>query len=314
MTLNQLRIFAVVARRLSITQTSRELHISQPGVTRQVKLLEEWYGAKLYQKNGRGIELTEEGRDFLRNSNSILSQVEKLGDQNNANRTERKVESLTVGGSHGPSALFLPSLLAVFKESHPHVSLSLRTSSSETIERMILNSEVEIALVTNPLRSPCITEEPYRQERILAFVSVDHPLARRLSRTPKMTLEEFARAPLIVRQTKKGMGSVEKILDEIVKQGFDPNIAMRCESPEVVKAAVKKKMGLGILCQDIVGPDIKRGDFKIIRVPELKMESTIFIIYHNERSLSSNARDLLTLLRKWPLKSQKKVSSLLLAL
>ena len=120
-----------------------------------------------------------------------------------------------------------------------------------------------------------------------------------------MTLEEFARGPLILRQAKKGRGSVEKIVNEIEKQGFKPNIVMRCESPEAVKTAVSKKMGLGMLCQDIVAPDIKRGDFKIIRVPELDMESHTFIIYHNERSLSANAQDFLTLLRGWPLKSQR---------
>ena len=182
MELYQLRIFRAVARHLNVTKASRELHISQPGVSRHLKLLQQEYGEKLYLRDGRGIELTQEGRYFLRNSKAILSQAEKLEEKLNANQRERKVGSLTVGGSHDPSASFLPSLLAVFKESHPQTDLTLRTSSSGVIERLVVNSEVEIGLVTNPSGSPRITVEPYRQERILAFASVGHPLARR----PKM--------------------------------------------------------------------------------------------------------------------------------
>ena len=302
MILNQVRIFAAVAKHLNLSQTSRELRMSQPGVTQHLKLLEKEYGAKLYHRNGRGIELTEEGHQFLRDSEPFLLQADRLEGRLKDRPLEKEVGSLTVGGSHGPSASFLPSLVAVFKESHPRTHLIFRTNSSETIEQLVLNLEVEIALVANPFKSPRITVEPYRQERILAFASVEHPLARGRR---KMTLEEFARAPLVLRQAKKGMGSVEKIVNRIEGRGFRPNITLRCESPEAVKAAVKKKMGLGILCQDIVAPDIKRGDFKIIKVPELDMESHTFIIYHNERSLSSNAQDFLALLRRWPLKSRK---------
>jgi len=297
MILHQFRIFSVVARHLNITEASKELRLSQPGVTQQLRLLEKGYGSKLYHKNGRGIELTEEGHICLRDSGPLLLQFEKLEGRLKKLSLKRKVGTLTVGGSHGPSASFLPSLLAVFKQSHPQVQLCLRTSSSEYMELLVLNSEVEIALVANPHRSPRIAVEPYRQGRILAFVSVGHPVAKK----SKLTLKEFARAPLILRQAKKGKGSVEKLVDRIEERGLKPNIVMRCESPEAVKAAVKNKMGVGILCQDIVTPDITRGDFVNIRVQELKMESQTFIIYHSERSLSAHAQEFLTLLRKWRL-------------
>ena len=242
--------------------------------------------------------LTEVGHGFLREAEPILLRFEGLERRFKNHLLNRQSGTLTVGGSHGPSASFLPSLLAVFQESHPQVQFRLRTSSSSTIERLVLKAEVEIALVTNPPTSMRIAMEPYRKEKILAFASVGHPLAKKLNRTPKMTLKEFARAPLIIRQTKRGKGSVEKILQKIEERGLKPNIVMYCDSPEAAKAAVKRKMGLGILCQDIVAPEIKRGDFKAIRVSGLKMETDIFIIYCNGRPLSANAQAFLALLRK----------------
>jgi len=79
MTLHQLKVWTVVAKRLSMTKAAAELHIKQPSVTQQVKLLEKEYGLILYKiKGGRGIKLTRAGRLFLKYAKKILSQVDNL--------------------------------------------------------------------------------------------------------------------------------------------------------------------------------------------------------------------------------------------
>ncbi len=78
MTLHQLKIWTIIARRLSITKAAEELHIRQPSVTQQIKLLEKEYGVKLYNVNGRGVELTPAGRLSLKYAKKILSHVDNL--------------------------------------------------------------------------------------------------------------------------------------------------------------------------------------------------------------------------------------------
>ncbi len=78
MTLHQLKIWTVVAKRLSITKAADELHIRQPSVTQQIKLLEKDYGVKLYEVNSRGVDLTPAGRVVLKYAKRILSQVDSL--------------------------------------------------------------------------------------------------------------------------------------------------------------------------------------------------------------------------------------------
>ncbi len=78
MTLHQLKIWTIVARRQSMTKAADELRIRQPSVTQQVKLLEKEYRLKLYEVNGRGIELTQAGKLFLKNAKRILLQVQNL--------------------------------------------------------------------------------------------------------------------------------------------------------------------------------------------------------------------------------------------
>ena len=78
MTLHQLKVWIAVAKRQSMTKAAAELHIKQPSVTQQVKLLEKEYRVKLYNVNGRGVELTPAGRLFLKYAKRTLSQVDNL--------------------------------------------------------------------------------------------------------------------------------------------------------------------------------------------------------------------------------------------
>jgi len=85
---------------------------------------------------------------------------------------------------------------------------------------------------------------------------------------------------------------------------------MHCETAEAVKAAVKRRMGFGILYRDLVQADIQRGDLRIIRVPGLEMHTDSFIIYPKQKPLSSDAKDFLALLREGPKGTKKSKGSL----
>jgi len=290
LTLHQLRIFSAIARFLNVTKASAELQISQPSVSQQLKLLQEEYGAKLYGKNGRGIKLTEEGQLFLKEIDPILRQVDLL---KNKFSTHLRQGSLAIGGSHSPSASFLPLLASIFKEAHPETKLTFRTHNSDVLERMVLESEVEIAVITNSTASPYLAYEPCRAEALVFFATADHPLAKRKN----LSVAELAKIPLVV--FKKGrLRAFEKILAQIEKQGLTWNVAMYCESSEALKAAVRAKMGLGIIYRDLVQLELDRKEFKVIPVQGLDTHSESYIIYHKERPLSANAGEFLALLRR----------------
>jgi DNA-binding transcriptional LysR family regulator len=290
LTLHQLKIFSSIAKCLNVTKASAELHISQPSVSQQAKLLQEEYGAKLYAKNGRGIQLTDEGRLFLKEIEPILRQVDLL---KNKFGVRIKEGTLTIGGSHSPSASFLPLLASVFKDAHANTQVTFRTHNSDVLERMVLDSDVEIAVITNSTASPHLVYEPCRQEELLFFASVEHPLAKRKN----LSVAELANAPLIV--FKKGrLRAFEKVLKQIESHGLHWNVAMYCESADALKAAVKARMGLGLIYRDLVQPELNRKEFKIVQVQGLTMRSESYIIYHKDKPLSVNAKVFLALLRQ----------------
>jgi LysR family transcriptional regulator, hydrogen peroxide-inducible genes activator len=301
MNVNQIRIFEAVSRYLNMTRAAESLDISEPSVFQQVKSLEEYCGVRLYRRVGRQIELTREGRLVQADLREILLRVERLGQRFKRSTAYAEGGSLIVGGSHGPSVSLLPSLLVKFKESHPNAQVVLRTKSTRNVERLILQAQVQIGLVTNPSSSPTLHTIPYRQEKIVIVVSVSHPLARK----NELTLAELAQGPLIVKESRAAKSC--ELLKQLEDQGWQPNILMECESAEAIKTAAVKGQGLGILYQDHV--QVRRGQLKIVKVPGLRrIESQTFIIYLKEKPLSQNARDFLALLQRPPQKMERVVT------
>ena len=293
MVFKQFMIFAAVARHRNLTRASQELRISQPGVSQQLKLLEGNYGVKFFKRSGRGVELTEEGRFFLTKITPILNQVDDLNRSFDAKLLAPTAE-LIVGGTYSMTALVLPSLLGIFGKSHPQAGLTLRTGNRRLVERLLLTSEIELALVTGHPQSAQIIAEPYRREKFVAVAANSHPLARKR----KITLRDLADTPLVVRGGKNLTSTSESLLREVEKQGLRLNIVMRCESPEAVKTAVRNGIGLGILHADTVQSEIKKGDLKVLKLSDLMLEGESWLIYRRDRPLSALAQAFLTLLRK----------------
>ena len=286
MTLHQLKIFECVVRHQNITKASAALHISQPSVSQQLKLLEEEFRTRFFVRLKQGVELTSEGEEFFNGIRPLLEEAENL---------EKRFKSsppydsapLIVGGSHNVSVNVLPKLLAAFKESHPSVQFILETDHSPAIEKRLLACEFEIALITNPSHRAEILYEPYEEMDLVAFCLPTNPLARK-----KLTLKDLAECPLVLR----GGGRLEKVLMNL---GYRMNVALRCEASTTVKAAVRIGMGVGILYRNAVASQVARGNLRLLNVPELKeMGIQSFIIFDKRKSLTPMAQEFLQILRE----------------
>jgi DNA-binding transcriptional LysR family regulator len=289
MTLHQLTIFEAVAEHLNITKVSRKLQISQPSVSKQLRLLEQEYGLKFYVKSGRGITLTQEGQLFQVAVKPILEQMEGLKRTFKNRVAEGRANSLIVGSSPSPAAFFLSAVLKSFVELHPTVHPTLRTGYPHAIKEMILNAEVEIALTITLPDHPQIIAEPIHSEEIVAVASARHPLAKK----GKLNEAELAQAPFVIM--KGG-----RIAEEIEKMGLKLNVVMWCDSVEPIKEYVQAGLGVGLFYRGSAEAGLRQGYFKVIEIPRLKdIMVTYFVIYRKDVSLSPNGRDLLMLLRQW---------------
>ncbi len=299
MTLHQLEIMLSVVKHLSFSKAANEHHISQPAVSLHIRLLEEECGVKLHKKNSKGIELTEAGLKFIDSAKEILSLVGNLKNNLRGPSSTEKALPLRIGGSESPSITFLPSVIAAFKKTRPDIQLFLQSEETGVLEQMVLNFEIEIALVTNPSYYGSLVYEPYRKESVLAFVSPRHPLAEK----KEVSLANLVKESLVIRRGKTSPSMTEKFIKEVRLRGYELTATVLCDSAEAVKTIVKSGVGIGILYSNIVESDIRQGDLKVIKVPGLSRKINTFIIYHKEVTLSPIAKGFLSFMRKLPEKT-----------
>ncbi len=289
MTFHQLKIFETVAEHLNITTASRKIRISQPSVSKQLRLLEKECGLKLYVRCRQGIRVTEEGRLFQIAAKPIIEQMEELK-RTFVNRVgDTRAKHLTVGSTPSPAAFFLSAVLKSFVELHPNVHPTLRTGYPLAMEEMVLKGEVEIALTTIPPNHPQIIAEPIHVEEVVAVVSAKHSLAKK----ERLNEAELTRAPFV-------MTAGGRIAQEIERMGLNLNVVMWCESVDIKKESVQAGLGVGLFYRGSAEAGLKDGYFKAIEIPRLEnIKITCFAIYRKGMDISANRRDLLTVLRQW---------------
>jgi DNA-binding transcriptional LysR family regulator len=290
MLLNRIELFVTVAKHHNLGKTAREMHVSASSVCQRLKSLENDFGVKLYKKNKEGIELTGAGQTLLTTGSEVLNQLENLRKTLNHD-SEVAVQSLTIGGTYNPSEKYLPSAIAAFQKTHPDVKVKFLTADGTIIDKWVRESEVDIAIMHSPSESSDFHMEHFAADNLTIFVHPTHPLAKKKT----LDLENLAQTPLIVRE---GRDATHKMLQQLKCRGLIPNIALRCASPDAVKAAVRRKMGVGILFYNLIEEDIKRKDLKTLKFPGLpKLVGNSYIVYSKSKPLSCAANDFLTLLR-----------------
>jgi DNA-binding transcriptional LysR family regulator len=285
MTLHQLRIFECVVKHLNITKASATLHISQPSVSQQLKLLEAEFGRKFLIRVNQGVELTCEGKEFFEAVQPLLNEAENFEKRFKNGATARDAVPLIVGGSHNVSVNVLPKLLMEFKQRHSEVQLVLETNDSPTVEKRLIESELEVALITNPSHRAEIVYEPYEEMELVAFCLPSNPIARK-----KLTLKELVEYPLVLRRG----GRTDRMFTNLAQK---VNVALRCELSSTVKAAVRMGMGVGILYRNAVASRVVKSNLRIINIPELKnLGIKSFIAYDKRKPLTPMAQEFFQML------------------
>ena len=291
MTLHQLKIFECVAIHLNITRAAAALRISQPTVSQQLKLLEEEFGKKFLARQNQGVELTSEGRNFLDAIRPLLGEVENIQQTFKGKTNPLKTVPLIVGGSQNLSGNVLAKLLMAFKESHPTVQSMLESGHSSVIEKRLLSSELDIALITRPSHLGEIVYEPYEEIELVAVCHPSNPLTRK-----RLTLKELVECPLVLRSG----GRTENVL---VNSGYSTNVVLRCEASSGVEAAVRLGMGVGVLYRHAIAGEVTSGNLRILNVPELKqVKLKSLIIYHRGKPLTPIAQEFLNVKKEGALR------------
>ena len=288
MELQQLRYMVAIAETGNFTRASERSHVTQPSLSQQVLNLEKEVGHKLFHRLGRKAVLTEAGTTFLERARRILFEVE------NATKELRDSPSLdrriTVGAVPTVAPYLLAPLIAEARHSHPNLTIHMREDFRINLARSVLEGELDLAVVTLPIKDPRLSIEPLLTEPLLLVVGKGHPLTGRSTVTASDLAEEtfvtLGDSSTLAAQIRSFCGD----------HNFVPKVGYRCAQVSTLKLFVAMGAGISILPQVARLAD-DRDSLTYLRLTGSAPTREIAVIRHLQRYQSRGAEQFLTLLR-----------------
>ncbi|MGQ0750858.1 MAG: CysB family HTH-type transcriptional regulator [Betaproteobacteria bacterium] len=288
MKLQQLRYLHEVCRSgLNLSEAALRLHTSQPGISKQIRLLEDELGVQILVRNGkRVVDVTEPGRLVVDIAARILRETDNLkqvGREFGAQGTG----ALTIATTHTQARYALPPVVQRFVQRYPRVRLSLREGSPQQIAALMLEGEADIAIITEAYDQYAdLTTLPCYQWNRCIITPRGHAL---LKRDP-VTLEDVARHPLITYDFAfTGDSPIKRAFDA---RGLKPNVALTAVDADVIKTYVGLGLGVGILARMAVDPG-RDTELQIVDAGHLFEPSTTRIVLRRNVYLRGYAFDFI---------------------
>ena len=245
MKLQQLRcVFQIVQSEFNISKASEALSTSQPGVSKQIKLLEDEIGIKIFQRNGkRLVNLTEPGELVLSSIETILQEsnnIKVISEE----YIEKDQGTFTIATTHTQARYKLPKVVEEFVKKYPKINLNIHQGNPSQVTDQIINGGADVGIATESINlSEDIHTIPCYQWNRCVVMPKNHPLTE----VRKITLEDLAAYPMI---TYDYAFTGSTIVSEVFKNAnIEPNIMLTAIDADVIKTYVSLNMGIGLIAE-----------------------------------------------------------------
>lgn len=281
MKLQQLKyLLAIVDNGLNITAAADRLYTSQPGVSKQLKLLEEELGLQLFTRKGKSLgAVTPAGERVIERARIIMREVDNIRSLA-SDYYEEEEGSLSIATTHTQARYVLPEIVGEFRERFPRVNLNLHQGTSEQIADMVAANEIDFAIATGAadLFSGLLLVPSYRWDRSIV-VPKNHELTT-LDR--KITLQDLAQHPLVTYVFS--FGGQSSLKRAFADEGLEPDVVFTARDADVIKTYVRMGLGVGIVASMAADCSDKK-DLTVIDAEGLFPRSTTWIGYRKDAVL-----------------------------
>lgn len=245
MKLQQLRyIWEVAHHDLNVSATAQSLYTSQPGISKQIRLLEDELGVEVFSRSGKHLtRITPAGEAILKTAGEILRKVESIKQVAQEFSNEKK-GSLSIATTHTQARYALPKVIETFIKTYPDVSLHMHQGTPMQISEMAADGTVDFAIATEALElfSDLVMMPCYRWNRCVV-VPRNHPLAQMSS----LTLEAVAKHPIVTYVF--GFTGRSKLDEAFIEKGLAPKVVFTAADADVIKTYVRLGLGIGIIAK-----------------------------------------------------------------
>jgi DNA-binding transcriptional LysR family regulator len=285
MTLEQLRIFIAVAERQHVTQAASQLNLTQSATSAAVAALETRYGIKLFDRVGRGIVLTQAGREFLDEARGVVARAKAAAQVLN-DLAGLKRGLLNVAASQTVANYWLPPRIEAFRKAHPGVDLHVTIANTEQVAQAV-RGDADLGFVEGEVDDPSLAIRKMEGDSLAIVVGAGHPWIGKTRITPKLLTETC----WILREPGSGTRSMfEAALKKSGIKLSDLDIRLELPSNEAVRTAVESGDCATAISDLVVVPSLAAGTPHRVRIDLPKR--SFFALRHKERYASQAERAL----------------------
>ena len=283
MTLRHLRIFICVCEEGGMTKAAAKLLMTQPSVSQVVQELEEHYENRLFERLGRRLLLTPAGEELLRYARR---QVQLDLQTESAMRAFAACHHLRIGASLTIGEVALVELLEALRTAAPQeLQVVSEIHNTAELEAMVLQDELDLALVEGEIRSPYLVERPFMEDELIFVDSPQH--GGKTVRTP----EEAVSQRFFVREEGSG---TRKLFEQEMKANDLPYIAAGVyNNAEGIKKAVAAGLGITVISRRSVERELRAGTLLRFEVPGISFKRSFRLLYHKDKYISPDLQKVM---------------------
>lgn len=243
MKLQQLRYIVEVANHnLNVSATAESLYTSQPGISKQIRMLEDELGVEVFERSGKHLtQITSAGQEVIKIAQEVLAKVDSIKSVT-GEFTHPEVGELNISTSHTQARYVLPQIISSFVRRYPNVSLHMHQGSPVQISELVLKGQVDFAIATEAfhLYEELISLPCYHWNRSI-IVPKDHPLAQ----IKELTIDALAVYPLVTYTF--GFTGRSELDAAFSKARLSPKIVFTATDADVIKTYVRLGLGVGVM-------------------------------------------------------------------
>jgi LysR family transcriptional regulator, low CO2-responsive transcriptional regulator len=287
--LRQLRTFEAVARLKGFSRAAEELHVTQPTVSKQIRLLHEEVGLPLLEQIGKKVFLTEAGERLYATCADWLETwgrfEQTVADLKGVKQGRLRIAAVTT------TKYFMPRLLGPFCAQYPGIDIALEVINRDRLLERLAHNQDDLYVMGVPPERLDIEREPFMENPLVLLAPASHAMAHR----KHIPFSELANEPFIVRERGSGTRlTIERVFQE---QRIPLKIRMELGSNEAIKQAVAGGLGLALLSQSTLSLDPSQKDVTVLDVEGFPIKRSWYVVRPRDKQLSVVAKAFLDFLR-----------------
>lgn len=274
----RLNTFIALAKIKNYTKAAEILNITQPAVSQHIRFLEEYYGALLVKKQGRSIELTDEGKILLKYAEEIevlyRSADNEIKNKSGIAKTYNVGASMTIGG------YILPSILAKHKNIYKNITILLQVKNTEEIIEKLMNRILDFAIVEGPFDKRKFRYKKFKDDELVLALSPKHNFARR----KQVDISDIIGGNLILRE--RGSGTRKIFEDKLAGLGYDLKDIesyMEIGSISAIKSLVESNLGYTVISRETIRKELGMGTIMVVPIKNMNIFREFNFIYLPEK-------------------------------